>query len=1793
MSDFDAARKEYASARTEVESIRLEMLQALEKVRRLEREAAEQARRSVPEDTAHASATVTGAQSPLDIAKRNLATKRRQFADSRAAALAGNERFSAFTDPRIAVQRMPDDTPIAFFPLRLETRFKTVSRNGANQLFLLVRAFPDDLLIDSFQPQISQTEYENAVTYWTQRWAAAGNKSGHRAAWALLVRAHGAGRARWLIEQIKPLNPDDEPGDPADAYVLELPDEGSLSISQEAWTRAAHTWLLPERLVLLGFHGTKKVLDRLGEPIPPELQIGPDPAADDDDQIKADAPDLEIPEALQWTVDFDEAVSNGMGFRVNLTELGVMPPFSRLFVLGVRVGSDSSEGADELSKLIGHHQASRKGFSLLPQGRPTNNTDASVSGHSWWENPDESFRHYFETDPADDPGEWKRRKDGAWLAGLLGVSPSLLRSSPNYFCVDQAQARAMNIALWPATLGYYMEQMLEPVFDEETALDTREFFNRFVIGRGTLPCVRIGRQPYGILPATVWSRMGWWKDAAYSRNASTLDLPGSPYLKRLFTLADRASAIWKQLSHNVSNVGDPGPEPQQTLLDILGLHPTSAEFYQRYSQSFTQHYNALGFEIGLASAPLSAKAKAYVDAALLALAELGWTMPADSPLPELLEKIFLKKPNLLKGELVQVDQSDTIPLTVTRADNRNYVDWLQWAARASHDTLRKQEGFTNGPPRALLYLMLHHALDLGFIDADLTFRRDALQLTELEFRTQRKEPKFIHVANDDHRSRWENLYRAEPAVTNDPALRMGDYIPTVLLTRRPYLNDQLSALDVLKTATAGALERALVEHLDCLTYRLDAWRMGLHAVQLAYMRQESDQGFGKAGIYTGAYGWLENVNQKSENLESVPLDDDLAEIFNEDDAPPLMHDPASYGHIHAPSLDQAVTAAILRNGHLANATPQAPDLLAVDLSSERVRWAQQIIEGIRNGQSLGALLGYRLERSLHDEPAVYLDELIYKLRAAFPLAGNKNETTKKAVDDIETVEARNVVDGSAFVDHIAETGVTTYPYDVALPPLSDLVQPGSPSASEIGLLVDKCVADMRRVADSVADLAIAEGVYQLVRGNYDRAAGTMDAFSKGTHPPLPEVVSTPRGGRSLTHRIALHMEGGLLPSDPDNTRPRSKGEPALARWLGDQLPDPAQIFARVTWHNEAAGSDGSITVSMADLGLAPVDLFYMLDAGGARDMPGFDDLLIDFADRNGSPRPRHDATFTLEYKPDGISGFTLFETAPLVRAVRGLILGARPLRPTDLSLQNEAASGDDAALVIRTDKAQAVIADLQTRLPAIQTLITNLATALDDSIDVEIRRDSARDNIDAWLDAYATAVRPAISFGLQSASLMAGVEGRRVRFSNLIASIDETIERWEKKQVEYDDLLNAYGTLPGTATVEERTSFLISAARAVSAAVIAPLPLTITDLESAVALLRATFDTQLTNLVSLRDAAKQVGATLKALTAFAPTMQSLDLTPVDLTSLRDSVLALAGDLLQKAIFLRDDIGTRVKNANDALTRAAALSGDKAQSATADAAKEILGDAFILLPEFSLSIDQLAEWQNVWSNRSNLTAHLETGVEATPFPVDDWLHGAARVRERLRHLEMTIILSETLGAADPAKLDVLQFPFKVNDSWLGLRFPATFPDGKPFTLDADKLLYSAIVPSDGEIDTADPSRTYCALMLDEWVEVIPTDSAATGLSFHFNRPNAEAPQAILLATPPEHHGAWKWGDLVDTLHETLDFARMRAVEPHQLDATPLATLIPAILSSVTTFPITASLNFSFNNEVHAAMLEATP
>src|SRR5262249_46977809 len=154
-------------------------------------------------------------------------------------------------------------------------------------------------------------------------------------------------------------------------------------------------------------------------------------------------------------------------------------------------------------------------------------------------------------------------------------------------------------------------------------------------------------------------------------------------------------------------------------------------------------------------------------------------------------------------------------------------------------------------------------------------------------------------------------------------------------------------------------------------------------------------------------------------------------------------------------------------------------------SSERVRLALGVFEGMREGQSLAALLGYQFERGLHDRHDVEVDGFIYDLRKAFPLSSDRLSSTKTGATDelgrklsARDVEARNVIDGLALVEHIRATSNSSYPFGVA-------GLPSAPPAQRVA--IDAEAARIANIADAVADVAMAESVHQVAQGNYDRA----------------------------------------------------------------------------------------------------------------------------------------------------------------------------------------------------------------------------------------------------------------------------------------------------------------------------------------------------------------------------------------------------------------------------------------------------------------------------------------------------------------------------------------------------------------------------------------------------------------------------------------------------------------------------------------------------------------------------------
>jgi hypothetical protein len=66
--------------------------------------------------------------------------------------------------------------------------------------------------------------------------------------------------------------------------------------------------------------------------------------------------------------------------------------------------------------------------------------------------------------------------------------------------------------------------------------------------------------------------------------------------------------------------------------------------------------------------------------------------------------------------------------------------------------------------------------------------------------------------------------------------------------------------------------------------------------------------------------------------------------------------------------------------------------------------------------------------------------------------------------------------------------------------------------------------------------------------------------------------------------------------------------------------------------------------------------------------------------------------------------------------------------------------------------------------------------------------------------------------------------------------------------------------------------------------------------------------------------------------------------------------------------------------------------------------------------------------------------------------------------------------------------------------------------------------------------------------------------------------------MLMVTPSEFTGQWTWEEVVESLHETLDLAKLRALEPDHIDQTGYARFLPATVATMTVHPVTMFLNY---------------
>ena len=98
-----------------------------------------------------------------------------------------------------------------------------------------------------------------------------------------------------------------------------------------------------------------------------------------------------------------------------------------------------------------------------------------------------------------------------------------------------------------------------------------------------------------------------------------------------------------------------------------------------------------------------------------------------------------------------------------------------------------------------------------------------------------------------------------------------------------------------------------------------------------------------------------------------------------------------------------------------------------------------------------------------------------------------------------------------------------------------------------------------------------------------------------------------------------------------------------------------------------------------------------------------------------------------------------------------------------------------------------------------------------------------------------------------------------------------------------------------------------------------------------------------------------------------------------------------------------------------------------------------------------------------------------------------------------------------------------------------------------------------------------------VLVDEWVEAVPSAKETTGIALQYDRPNATPPQTILIAVPPEVGVPWTVWSMQQVLLETLDLARVRAVDPDALDE--IGHYFPAMYFAMNTAGDTVSTDFT--------------
>lgn len=1617
---------------------------------------------------------------------------------------------------------------------------------------LWVRIYPDDIFVHTHETHLTPQERADGESFWETWWAIHENNSAALEeeqaaddlseknlflAWSRLQSKYQASRAAWIFRECTPLNYRGFDKQKTTNY-SKKPDfsQPNKKIKSEVWTQPILSWVMPDKFVVtLIQDGISKNFE--GKPIQHPLKLSPVPS-----------PDATL-EEIKWAEDIDEAEQMGMAIKIPLKANGfkVTKTFQNLVVVGMKNSVDEKNGKILLEKLFENHRYKGKGMAILPQGTPTNNFEKVRSGYTAEGLPkEETFKletgkPLFKSD-GEDENEWDTIKDGEYLVNALGIDASTFQHIHKGDSKNLAHSFAMNKLLWPATMGYYLEQFFQPTISKNDIEKTRDFFINHVAAAGHLPVFRVNQQPYGILPITNFTNWGFQSDE-------------DAFIKNLWEkVLNPLSETWGDLAKKVKNIADPDLQLNEgqfseELVKILGLKAGSTTFFQRpqVGSHLLESAQAAQFKTRPINPSTFVSSEEYTKELIKRKTQLFYRDSLPYQLNDLnlklslpnnryyyqnnerifsqhFSEIFRKFPNPLVDE---ISSSENRKLSEFEHGNTK-LNYLEWLKKSTYQDL-KDEHFSkeknDGQQGSLLYLLTRQAMARNYIDLATSFSgKDKLVSTidfEMEhftkhfvFRSENNQQGTIYKFGAEINHFLENVKGLNTSIPNlytsylyqnnkwgylnkkmnaDEEETIGDVIERQInsnSTDVKYLPmlEAKKALNILKDLSTAELERLLSGHLDLCSYRLDAWVLGLVNQRLNHLRSQNKS---KEGIYLGAFGYVEDLTpNKSKNVFRIVENPEMVIPKNHFEPDELV---LPMLHFQSFAKNGINVNELLQNAFIYLGRDESGGFERSDDNPEKIvnqAYEEATNQGFIHTPSQAHATTAAILRSgfMANNPGQATDEFAINL---------SSERVRKALYYIQGM--RNGQELAALLGYQFERDLHDNPipyldaylldFRKRFPLQKEALAENNNDTVEIeksfnvvnGLDLIKAYQSSEDINDFFKNkiaLSLNQNEKQQFKKALEHLIENLDAISDLM--VSESIFHTAKGDITRSGSVLKMLSNDKEIAIPEITKTPKKGYP-LSHLVGVQfdLKSTEKIWAGV--ESPRSRLNPGLNRWLSEQLPNPKSMCFNVEVNGVIKKLSVRNLLLQPID------------FIALFQEKN----QLSETSALTFLVKEVAIKFYD-PPLNAPLR-----------VLYADKRG--VTKTQFILGELKPLIENLLQIIKNS-------------------------RPMFPTDLQ------------------LSSKTRPLEKEFYDNLDHSDFLEAFKEI----VEEKENGFLFR---------------NYVNINSFT--------------IYYKKSIKEKFPNKNEQTTYTKLLKLLH-DPVYYTQLKEDY-NLPFEYKKENENLIVEKGERAvehyekiyKDANILWNSVKNIEDKKQQwEGLVALGKLIFGNSLVLFPKFRLNNSDEFEAAKKFPDLMN---DVNEGAAL------EWLQGLALVRERIQDYKRLETYRSLFNLESrEKKLEILQLPYQANSEnyrWLGSNFSSQIK------IKGEQLSIAMEYPP--SFDTLD---VHSGMIIDSWTERIQSETTETAFALHYNQPNTEAPQSCLLCVTPKITGNWNWEDLVGCVLSAMDLAKKRAVEPKHFDEEdhnqpaeakymkghPLKFILPALSIPVSNTTNTPAVAFDENN-----------